>query len=211
MTCSAGFERRILILSSVLAGPDALPGFWLFMYYVSPFTYLVDGMLSTGLANTNVECSDIEFRKLEPIGGTCREYMERYIYGNSTTKGNGGYLRYPNATDICEFCPVSDTNVFLKSLNSEYSHRWRNFGIMWGFIGFNICAALFLYWLARVPKKQKTLESPPNEQASRIPTKASKPEVNGYGRGIEAVKDIQREKEEGTREINGGGKIERHG
>lgn len=193
------------MLSSVLAGPDTLPGFWIFMYYVSPFTYLVDGMLSTGLANTNVECSDIEFRELKPTSGTCEEYMKTY------TDLKGGYLENPYATEKCRFCPVSDTNVFLKSLNSEYSHRWRNFGIMWGFIGFNICAALFLYWLARVPKKQKILDTPPTEQASRVPTKASKPEVNGDGRGIEAVKDIQSEKEEGTREINSVGKIEKHG
>ena len=38
-----------LIFCGVLAGPSVLPGFWIFMYRVSPFTYLVDGMLSTGM------------------------------------------------------------------------------------------------------------------------------------------------------------------
>jgi ATP-binding cassette, subfamily G (WHITE), member 2, PDR len=158
------------MMSSVLAGPDALPGFWVFMYYLSPFTYLVDGMLSTGLANTQVICSIIELRNLEPTNGqTCQAYMAPYI------DQRGGYFTNPNSTEKCEFCSVKYTNVFLKSLNSEYSHRWRNFAIMWGFIGFNIFAALFLYWLARVPKKQKVLDSPPTDQASRIPTKVSQP------------------------------------
>lgn len=190
-----------LTLSSVLAGPDALPGFWIFMYYVSPFTYLVDGMLSTGLANTQVVCSTIELRPLEPINGqTCEKYMEAYI------NQWGGYLKNHTSTEKCEFCPTSDTNVFLKSLNSDYSHRWRNFAIMFGFIGFNIFAALFLYWLARVPKKQKVLDSPPTEQASRIPTKASQPDNVRDGRVSRSVKDVGNEKSEGV--INGEG---RHG
>lgn len=177
------------MLSRVLAGPHALPGFWVFMYYVSPFTYLVDGMLSTGLANTNVVCSDIELRNLEPTANqTCGTYMKKYT-------DLRGYVTNPESTQNCSFCPQSDTNDFLKTLNSDYSHRWRNFGIMWGFIGFNICAALFLYWLARVPKKQKVLDSPPTDQVSRVPTKVSKPEVNGERKANGAAKEIQSEKE----------------
>jgi ABC-type multidrug transport system permease subunit len=65
----------------------------------------------------------------------------------------GGYLSDPDATTGCQFCPVADTNVFLASVSASYSHRWRNFGILWIYVIFNIVAALFLYWLARVPKK----------------------------------------------------------
>ena len=156
---------------SVLAGPTALPGFWKFMYYVSPFTYLVDGMLSVGLANTDIVCSSIEFTHFNPRPSqTCYQYMFDY------SSALGGYLTNPNATENCEFCPVSDTNLFLRSLNSDYHHRWRNFGIMWGYIMFNVAAALGLYWLARVPKKQKVLDSPPTELASRVQTRASRAE-----------------------------------
>lgn len=141
------------------------------MYYASPFTYLVDGMLSTGLANTKVVCSSIELRTLEPINGqTCGEFLGPYI------NRLGGYVTNPDASQGCEFCSASDTNVVLATLSSNYSNRWRNFGIMWAFITFNISAALFLYWLARVPKKQKVLDSPPTELASRVQTRASKPE-----------------------------------
>lgn len=191
-------------MGRVLAGPKALPGFWVFMYYVSPFTYLVDGMLSTGLANTRVVCSDIEFRTLEPPNGlTCDDHLTPYF------NRFGGYVRNGGDITKCSLCPQSETNAYLKILNSDYSHRWRNFAIMWGFIGFNVCTALFLYWLARVPKKQKILDSPPTEQASRVPTKVSKPEVNGERgfdgeRGVNgAVKEIQSEKEKGAGEANG--------
>lgn len=141
-----------LIFNGVLAGPSTLPGFWIFMYRVSPFTYLVDGMLSTGLANTNVQCADIEFLNFNPAPGmNCSTYLEPYI---STV---GGYLTdaTKGATSNCQFCTVSDTNTYLALLSSSYADRWRNFGLMWAYIVFNVAGAVFLYWLLRVPKKAK--------------------------------------------------------
>lgn len=141
-----------LIFCGVLAGPTVLPGFWIFMYRVSPFTYLVDGMLSVGLANTHVVCDPVEFLKFNPPNGsTCIKYMEPWI-----TKV-GGYLSEASidSTTACEYCSVSDTNIFLLGLNSKYSNRWRNFGLLWVYIIFNICGAIFLYWLTRVPKGAK--------------------------------------------------------
>jgi ATP-binding cassette subfamily G (WHITE) protein 2 (PDR) len=120
------------------------------MYRVSPYTYLVDGLLSVGLANTLVKCADVEFLKFNPHGGqTCGQYMSTYI------SQYGGYLKDMNATTSCEFCLVYDTNTFLLSLSSSYSNRWRNFGILFTFVAVNVIAAVFLYWLARVPKGKK--------------------------------------------------------
>ncbi|OCK85345.1 hypothetical protein K432DRAFT_413340 [Lepidopterella palustris CBS 459.81] len=139
-----------LIFCGVLATPAALPGFWIFMYRVSPFTYLVSALLSTGLANNIVQCADLEVLRIEPPSGqTCGEYMAAYM------NMAGGAVYNPAATENCEFCPLVDTNVFLTSVYSFYSQRWRNFGIMWAFIIFNAFAAVFLYWLARVPKRRK--------------------------------------------------------
>ncbi|EDN03106.1 hypothetical protein HCAG_00970 [Histoplasma mississippiense (nom. inval.)] len=39
-----------LIFCGVLATPDAMPGFWIFMYRLSPFNYFVSSVLSTGIA-----------------------------------------------------------------------------------------------------------------------------------------------------------------
>ncbi|KAL8693936.1 MAG: hypothetical protein Q9218_001350 [Villophora microphyllina] len=155
-----------LIFCGVLASPTALPGFWIFMYRVSPFTYLVSGMLATGLANTNVTCSSIEYSHFNPPSDkTCIQYLQPYI------DLAGGYVNNPDAGSQCEFCTARDTNVYLEALSSQYSTRWRNFGIMWAFIIFNVAAALFFYWLARVPRKQKVQESPPPGAASRQQTR----------------------------------------
>ncbi|XMA11583.1 hypothetical protein WAI453_004374 [Rhynchosporium graminicola] len=141
-----------LIFCGVLASPNVFPRFWIFMYRLSPFTYLVDAMLSVGLADTNVVCSSTELRSfVAPAGQTCGEYMNAWI----STQGKGGYLQDANAIGNCSYCALDSTNQFLNLLGSSYDHRWRNFGFMWIYIVFNACAALALYWLFRVPKKAK--------------------------------------------------------
>ncbi|KAH8590585.1 AtrD, ABC-transporter [Bisporella sp. PMI_857] len=142
-----------LIFCGVLAGPDTLPGFWIFMYRVSPFTYLVAGIMSTGLANTEVICDSVEYLRFDPrAGSTCLEYMQPYI------NIAGGYVLNENATSDCQFCTLKDTNVFLAGVSSKYSERWRNFGLLFVYIVFNVAMAIFLYWLARVPKKSTKKE-----------------------------------------------------
>jgi ATP-binding cassette subfamily G (WHITE) protein 2 (PDR) len=138
-----------LIFCGVLANPSTFPRFWIFMYRVSPFTYLVSAMLSTAVANTSVRCAANELLRFDPPDGfTCGEYMGKYI------SIAGGYLVDDNAPESCQYCSVQSTNTFLASVGSNYDDRWRNFGILWAFIFFNIFAALGLYWLVRVPKKK---------------------------------------------------------
>lgn len=112
-----------LIFCGVLASPDTLPRFWIFMYRVSPFTYLVSAMLSTAVANTSVVCAENEFLRFNPVNGsTCAEYMQTYM---SIAKG---YLEDPQATSDCMYCQMKDTNDFLASVKSYYEDRWMNFG-----------------------------------------------------------------------------------
>ncbi|XTI88346.1 ABC transporter-like protein [Cenococcum geophilum] len=141
-----------LIFCGVLATPEALPGFWIFMYRVSPFTYLVSGMLSVGLANARISCSTEEFLRFSPPPlSTCSNYLTPYI------EVHGGYLvpDSMNSTTECVFCTGSETNIFLKGVSSEYGDRWRNFGISLVYVVFNIAMAIGLYWLARVPKGKR--------------------------------------------------------
>lgn len=137
-----------LIFCGILSAPEALPRFWIFMYRVSPMTYLVDGLLSSALANTGVTCADNEFLNFDPMfNSNCFEYMKVHM------DKHGGYLLDDNATSNCQFCPISETNQYLKTVGSNYADRWRNFGLIWVYIIFNIGASLLIYWLYRVPKK----------------------------------------------------------
>lgn len=147
-----------LIFCGVLAGPNQMPGFWIFMYRVSPFTYLVDAMLSTGLANTEIVCSGKEILRVNaPSGQTCEDFLGAY---ETFARGN---IMNPNATGECMYCPMKETNDMLAQLSSNYANRWRNFGLLQVYVVFNIFAAIGIYWLARVPKNTGKEEAPTEE------------------------------------------------
>jgi ABC-type multidrug transport system permease subunit len=122
------------------------------MYYVSPFTYLASGLLSTGVANTKIVCASNEYVKfLPPAGQSCGSYMASYI------SSSGGYLIGPNSTEHCEFCQLSNTNEYLSTVNIRYEDRWRNLGIVLVYVVVNAVGALGVYWLVRVPKRKGDL------------------------------------------------------
>lgn len=156
-----------LVFCGVLVPLQALPGFWHFMNRVSPFTYLVEGLLGTGVAGVPVVCSDTELLRFEPLGGTCAQYMAPWI------AQAGGYLVNGDATSACEFCAISDTDTFLANFNIYFKNRWRDFGLMWVYIIFNVFAAIGLYWLARVPKNKKKDKDDTSEDLNRTVTDAS--------------------------------------
>ena len=144
----------IFFFCGVLATPIAMPGFWIFLFRVSPLSYWISAILSTGLANVKIACADNEWTTIPlPDGETCGSYMSDYI------SRAGGYVMEPDAQFNCNYCKIKESNVYLSSISSEYKDRWRNFGIIWVYIAFNIVASLGLYWLARMPKwtKKKSL------------------------------------------------------
>lgn len=123
------------------------------MYRVSPMTYLIDGMLSTGTSGAMVTCAGNEYLRFDPPSGdTCGTYMLQAI------AERGGKLLDANATAECSYCPLDNTDQFLSAVSSHPKLMWRNFGIMWAFIVFNCVAAMLFYWLVRVPKNRKNRE-----------------------------------------------------
>lgn len=139
-----------LLFCGVLAGPSTLPGFWIFMYRASPFTYWVSAVISAGIGNAEVTCADNELVTVVPPGGqTCGEYLTAYATAND------GQIMNPNATSDCSFCPLSSTNTFLTGISANYDTRWRDYGIGMAYIVFNIFAALALYWAVRMPHSKR--------------------------------------------------------
>ncbi|KAK4242765.1 ABC-2 type transporter-domain-containing protein [Achaetomium macrosporum] len=136
-----------LIFCGVMSPPSALPGFWIFMYRVSPFTYLIGALLAVGIAHTTVTCSPLERLTFHPAAGTtCGEYMGPFL------QMAGGEVYNPAATESCEFCALAGTDAFLTSVGVEYGQRWRNYGIVWVYVLVNVLGVIGLYWLARGPK-----------------------------------------------------------
>ncbi|RCK64328.1 Multidrug resistance protein CDR2 [Candida viswanathii] len=136
-----------LMFCGVIVLPSVMPGFWIFMYRINPFTYLILGILATGLGNNKVACAKREFVTLQPPRGlTCSTFLNPYI------RAAGGYY-YSLENGSCSFCLMDSTDQFLEIANSPYNRRWKNFGIFVAFIGINVIFTIFLYWLFRVPKR----------------------------------------------------------
>ncbi|RAL01133.1 uncharacterized protein BO80DRAFT_381860 [Aspergillus ibericus CBS 121593] len=132
-----------LTFNGVMQPPHALPGFWMFMYRVSPFTYFVNGITATQLHNRPVNCSDIELSIFNPpLGQSCGEYLNEFL------KTAPGQLLNPTATSGCEYCPLTVADQFLAQREYHWDQRWRDFGIGWAYVGFNLGVAVLVYYLA---------------------------------------------------------------
>jgi len=131
----------VLLFNGVLQPFKAL-GWWRWMYWVSPYTYLIEGMLGNVLGGQDVNCSSIEYAHIDPPSGqTCSQYLDTYI------SANGGYVSDPGATSQCQFCQYRTADEFLSNnFNIRYSHRWRDVGIFIVFVAFNtFCIYAFTY------------------------------------------------------------------
>lgn len=106
-----------LIFNGILARPGEFPQFWIFLYRVSPFTYLVSALISTSVANTDLICAANEILTFDPPANeTCRSYMETQI------SAFGGYLQSGTENNMadCKYCPFENTNDYLASVGIEY-------------------------------------------------------------------------------------------
>lgn len=133
------------IFNGVMQPPDALPGFWIFMWRVSPFTYFVSGVLGAALHGRKVICSDAELSVLNPpLGQTCGSYLAKFLAVAPGTLNN------PEATSKCEYCPLSSADQYLAVRRVYWDQRWRNYGIFICYMAFNIFAMVSLYYIFRV-------------------------------------------------------------
>lgn len=155
-----------LTFCGVMQPPSALPGFWIFMYRVSPFTYWTSAMSSTQVHGRQVICSIDELSIFNPPAGlTCWEYLKDYA------TAAGGQVLNKAATSNCEYCPVTVADQYIAQSNMYYSQRWRNYGLVWVYIVFNIFIAVLTYYLFRV--RRWNVEGIKKSLARFIPSKKS--------------------------------------
>ncbi|KAF2675667.1 hypothetical protein K458DRAFT_471249 [Lentithecium fluviatile CBS 122367] len=134
------------IFCGILVFPTALPRFWIFMYRVSPFTYLISGLAIAGLADTSLRCNRAELVQIDvppDLGTTCGAYLQEFM------ALAGGYIEGHRSNDQkCLYCPVTDSNTVLASMGiGGRLEGWRNVGILLGYVLVNFVAIFGLYWV----------------------------------------------------------------
>ena len=118
------------------------------MYRVSPLTYLVSGIASTGMHARKVVCASNELSRFDPPSGQrCGAYLADWL-----ATSPGGTLLNPSATTQCEYCPINTADQYLATSRIDWDTRWRNYGIGYAYIVFNICMAVVFYYVFRVQK-----------------------------------------------------------
>ena len=134
-----------LSFNGVFQAPSALPGFWIFMYRVSPFTYWIAAMAGTQVNGKPVACSSTELSVFPPPAGqSCGQYLAAFLTDAP------GQLLNPTSTTSCQYCGLRTADQLVAGSNIYYSQRWRNFGVFWAYIIFNIAMAVLLYYVFRV-------------------------------------------------------------
>lgn len=150
---TALFFSFMIAFCGILQPVSQMVQFWKFMYRTSPYTYFVQGLLGVSLHDRPVQCSQKEYNVFTPPNGqTCQEFAGLFV------KRVGGYLLEPNATSSCSYCRYRVGDEYLSTVEINISQKWRNVGIVCGYIVFNIFALLTLYYLLRV--KSWTSKSP---------------------------------------------------
>lgn len=103
------------------------------MYPLTPFHYLLEALLTFVEHENVVECSAQEFGRFAPPNGqTCQEYAGAFV------AQAGGYLNNPMSTTQCEYCQYATGDEYTASLQVYWENRYRDYGIFWAYVIFNI-------------------------------------------------------------------------
>jgi len=136
------FFLFVVSFCGVIVPAMQLPTFWReWMYWLSPFHYLLEAFLGAAIHDQPVECTDEEFARFRPPPGlSCQAYTQ------PTIEQAGGYVRQ-GVDGMCEFCQYATGDEFGRGFSVYYDHIWRDFGIFCGFIVFNYAVVYFATWL----------------------------------------------------------------
>ncbi|KAI5963215.1 SNQ2 [Candida pseudojiufengensis] len=134
----------IVAFSGIVQPVSLMPGFWTFMYKLSPYTYFIQNLISSFLEGREIRCNEKEFSYFNPPSGqTCDEFTNQY------TSRAGGYIANGNSTSNCAYCRYNNADDYLLTVGAKFSLRWRNVGFFFAYIFFNIFICMALYYLLR--------------------------------------------------------------
>ncbi|KXJ87357.1 brefeldin A resistance protein [Microdochium bolleyi] len=149
------FFLFVVSFCGVVVPAQALPEFWrTWMYPLTPFRYLIEAFLGVAIHNLPLRCQQNEFARFPaPPGLTCESYVGPFI----EQLGGQGYVQV-GSDGLCEYCQFSSGDAWgAGQFNVFYSSRWRDVGIICGFIMFNFAVvylATFLRFRGKNPLKK---------------------------------------------------------
>lgn len=141
----------VILFNGVLQPVGQLVTFWHWMYHLTPFTYLIEGLVVNVLHGLPIVCTDIEVNTFTaPATQTCDAYMAPFF-----ANGGNGYLTGSTSTAAggnCVYCRYATGDQYFETLGMKYDHRWRDYGLMWAYVVFNMFFIIFMFYIFRIWK-----------------------------------------------------------
>ncbi|KAK4983719.1 ATP-binding cassette transporter snq2 [Elasticomyces elasticus] len=136
------FFMFVVSFCGVVVPYIGLPYFWRsWMYWVTPFHYLLEALLALVTHNVPVRCDATELASFAaPPGYTCESYAGPYV------AKAGGYV-ITQANGLCGLCQYANGDEFAASFNVFFANVWRDYGIFWIYIIFNFAVVFVCSWL----------------------------------------------------------------
>ena len=165
------FFSFVIVFCGVVQPPPQLPYFWRkWMYPLSPFTYIVEGMLGNAVHDKPVICEPRELNMvIPPPGQSCDSYLQPFSYPLDVTPPNpnsmGYYVQRPDGN--CDVCSMRRGEDYLRSIEMNSDNRFRDLGILCAYIAFNFALIFFMYYIFRVHRWKSNKIKPPKEKKSK--------------------------------------------
>ncbi|KAK0564174.1 ATP-binding cassette transporter snq2 [Tilletia horrida] len=157
------FFSFVIVFCGVVQPPPNLPYFWrVWMFPLSPFTYLVESLVGNAVTGIPVRCTEQELNVLNPPPGqSCDTYLGGFSTSLETLNSGGavnavdsGYFQtLPNGQ--CGYCQFRDGDRFLASVSLDAKFRFRDVGILAAYIVFNLLLAYVLFFFFRIGFKNR--------------------------------------------------------
>ncbi|KAJ1767965.1 ATP-binding cassette transporter snq2 [Coemansia sp. RSA 1813] len=143
------FTTMMTLFCGVTIPYPQMPLFWRrWMYYMSPYTYYIEGVITNDLHGKPIQCRSYDFFQFRPPSGqSCGQFAGSWL------QSANGYIGDMGATGSCNYCPYRNGDEYYSKMNWSFTHRWRNFCILIGFTAFNIMFTIFMTRIYKVDKR----------------------------------------------------------
>ena len=168
------FFSFVVLFCGVVQPPPQLPYFWSsWMFYLSPFTWIVEGILGNAIGGVDVQCLVEEMNQVNPPPGKdCHSWLDPFTTGPNA---RGYWKPNPKNDGSCLYCQYQKGDDYLSSVWLNANHRFADLGIILAYTAFNTALVFALFYLFRVhrwgqsKKKSQTLVQPPPPEPEGVP------------------------------------------
>ncbi|KAL5340239.1 ABC-2 type transporter-domain-containing protein [Aspergillus crustosus] len=138
--------------NGIIVPYDQIQVFWRYwLYYLSPFTYHLGGMVTAVTSQTTITCTGSDLAIFHPPpNSTCGSY------GSSLISSVQAQLLNPNATEGCQACRWQTGEQWLEQFSLDgggpFGGKWGAWGVFVGFTVLNLGLVYFFTWVTKVKR-----------------------------------------------------------